>query len=346
MTSRTSTRKPRIAIVGATGMAGRELIRILEERSFNLSSLELFASKNSAGAEIDFHDEPQDVQELLSADQINADIVFFAAGSKVSTAFIDKLAAKGIICIDKSSAFRMHDAVPLVVPEVNGHLLKGSNHRIIASPNCVAAPLAQVLAPLNALATLEQVVVSTYQAVSGAGKKATDELESQVRDLFNMRDPSTEVFGKRIAFNVLPLIPARGQIDALGKTDEEAKVIEETKKILGLKELKMEATCVRVPVFNGHSMSVHVATKKPIKIDAAIETLSRAPGIILIDNPQKGSYPTPLEASGEDLTLVGRIRPNTSVTYGLSLWISSDNLRTGAALNAVRIAETIMLEQN
>lgn len=345
MTSRTSLKKPRVAIIGATGMTGRELIRILEERSFSLSSLELFASKNSAGEQIDFHGEPIDVQELVSADQIKADLAFFAAGSKISTAFVEKL-AKTTICIDKSSAFRMQEGIPLVVPEVNGHILKTREHRIIASPNCVATPLTQVLGPIHKIAALEQVIISTYQAVSGAGKKGTDELESQIRDLFNLRETSTDIFGKQIAFNVLPFIPARGQVDALGKTDEEAKLIEETKKILDLKDLKMEATCVRVPVFNGHSMSVHLATKTPIKIDEIVDTLSRAPGIILIDNPQKGSYPTPLEASGEDVTLVGRLRPNTSVTYGLSLWISSDNLRTGAALNAVRIAETIMLEQN
>lgn len=335
---------PRVAVVGATGMVGRELIRILEERSFKLASLELFASGQSAGETIDFKDDSLDVQELTSADQIQADIAFFGAGAKVSLDFIEKLTAKGTICIDKSSAYRLRDNVPLVVPEVNGHLLKGSKHKIVASPNCIATPLVQVLGPIHKLAQLESVIVSTYQAVSGAGKKASDELESQVRDLFNMRDVNTDVFGKRIAFNVLPVIPAHGPINQLGKTDEEVKLIEETKKILQLPDLKMEATCVRVPVFNGHSMSVTIATKKPIKIDDALDILTKAPGIMLIDHPEKGSYPTPLDACGEDVTLVGRIRPNTSAPCGLSLWISCDNLRTGAALNAVRIAETILLE--
>ncbi len=342
----TIPKKPRVAIIGATGMAGREVIRILEERKFNLTSLDLFASVKSAGVDIDFGQDTLHVKELRSVDDINADIAFFAAGSKVTLAFAEKLAERGTICIDKSSAFRLREDVPLIVPEVNGELLRNNTQRIIASPNCVAAPLVQVLKPIHNISPIEQVVVSTYQAVSGAGKQGCDELETQVRDLFNLRDPKTDVFGKRIAFNVLPFIPAQGDVDTLGKTDEEAKVIAETKKILNLDELKIDVTCVRVPVFNGHSMAVHIACKNPIKIEDAIHTLSSAPGIILIDNPQKGSYPTPQDASGEDVTLVGRIRLNTSATYGLSLWISSDNLRTGAALNAVRIAETIMREQN
>lgn len=340
----TSNKKPRVAIIGATGMAGRELISILEERSFPLSSLSLFASHKSAGEIIDFMGESLKVEELINADQVKADIAFLAAGSKVSLGLVDKLVKQGVICIDKSSAYRLRPDVPLVVPEVNGHLLKSKTAKIIASPNCVVAPLVQVLMPIHKLAQLEQVIISTYQAVSGAGKHGSDELETQVRDLFNMRDPITDVFGKRIAFNVLPFIPAKGPVDHLGKTDEEAKVIEETKKILVLNDLKMEATCVRVPVFNGHSIAVTIATQKSIKIDDALDSLAKAPGIILIDNPQQQSYPTPLDACGKDQTLVGRIRPNTSANFGLTLWISSDNLRTGAALNAVRIAETITLE--
>ncbi len=339
-------KKPRVAVIGATGMVGRELLRILEERSFPLSELTLFASNNSVGLEIDYDSETLIVRELTEPDQIQADLAFFAAGAKVSSAFVEKLAARGVVCIDKSSAFRLQTSVPLIVPEVNAYELKESAHRVIASPNCVVAPLVQVLKPIHDAFTLESVVVCTYQAVSGAGKAAIDELETQIRDLFNMREPTKTIFNKRIAFNVLPFVPSTGAIDAQLKTDEEAKVIAETKKILALDELKMDVTCVRVPVFNGHSMAVHIATKKPIKIDEANNILSSAPGIILIDNPQKGSYPTPEDASGEDVTLVGRVRPNTSATFGVSLWISSDNLRTGAALNAVRIAETIVREQN
>ncbi|HXW52667.1 MAG TPA: aspartate-semialdehyde dehydrogenase [Myxococcota bacterium] len=341
---RRALKNPRVAVIGATGMVGRELVRILEERSFKLSHLALFASPNSAGTVIDFKGEELVVQELKSVDQIDADLAFFGAGSKVSLAMVEPLAKKGTICIDKSSAYRMREHVPLVVPEVNGYLLQKDFPTIIASPNCVATPLVQALAPIHKAAELDQVVVATYQAVSGAGKAASDELETQVRDLFNMRDVDTQVFGKRIAFNVLPCIPARGSINHLGKTDEEVKLIEETKKILDAGELRMEATCVRVPVFNGHSMAVSLGTKRPIKVNDALDILTKAPGIMMVDRLDLGVYPTPLDASGEDRTLVGRLRENTATSHGLSLWISSDNLRTGAALNAVRIAETLMLE--
>lgn len=339
----TKTNK-RIAIIGATGMVGRELISILQERAFPLASLSLYASKESHGEVIDFKGQGLMVHELINADEVKADIAFFAAAPSVAMSFIPKLCAQGVICIDKSSAFRMSKDVPLVVPEVNGHLLKEKPTSLVASPNCVATPLVQVLSCIHGLSPLDQVVVSTYQAVSGVGRRGAMELESQVRSIFNMRDLHMEVFDKQIAFNVQPFIPAKTSVDHLGKTDEEIKLIEETKKILDVTDLKMDATCVRVPVFNGHSMSVNIATKGDIKMNDALDTLAKAPGIILMDNPNKGSYPTPIDASGEDMTLVGRVRPNTSTRFGLSLWISSDNIRTGAALNAVRIAETIMLE--
>lgn len=334
---------PKVAIIGATGMVGRELIKILEERSFKLLSLSLFASEKSAGDTIEYGGEEIVVQELKSPDQVDADIAFFSAGSDLSLKFADALAARGVVVIDKSGAHRMRKDVPLVVFGVNNHLIN-EDTKIIASPNCIATPLAQVLFVLNQLSPIEQVVTSTYQAVSGAGQPATLELESQVRNLFNLRDVETEVFDKQIAFNILPVIPARGKIDEQGKTDEEVKLIEETKKILGLKDLMMDATCVRVPVFNGHSMAVNIATKGPIKVEDAREILGKTSGLIVLDKPEAELYPTPLDASGEDVTLVGRIRPNTAAKFGLSFWVSSDNLRTGAALNAVRIAETITLE--
>lgn len=340
----TLKKNPSVAVIGATGMVGRELIRILEERNFKLSKLKLFASKKSAGEIIEFNDESLRVEELVNADQIDTDLAFFAAGSSVSKRYVDKVAALGTICIDKSAYARMRPDVPLVVNEVNATEALVKNAKIIASPNCVATPLTQVLAPLQKLGPMSQVIVCTYQAVSGAGQAGSDELESQIRDLFNLRDIKTDVFGERIAFNVLPFIPAHGALDELGKTSEEEKVIEETKKILALPELKMDVTCVRVPVFNGHSMAVHMAFLNPIELSEALDTLRHAPGIILIDDPKKARYPTALDACGNDMTLVGRVRPNTSVSFGLSLWIVSDNLRTGAALNAVRIAETISLE--
>lgn len=333
-----------IAIIGATGMVGRELISILEESPLKISSLKLYGSERSEGEHIEFREDKLTVEKLTSPLQIDSDIAFFAAGSSVSTKFVEKVAASGTICIDKSSAFRMRPDVPLVVPEVNGELLKKGAQTIIASPNCVAIPLVQVLGPLHKLSPLLSVVVVTFQAVSGAGKSAQDELESQVRDLFNMRDVNTDVLGKRIAFNVLPFIPAHSVIDDLGKTDEEVKVIEECKKILALPELFMDATCVRVPVFNGHSMAVHLAFKDHVEIPLVRDALAKAPGVMLVDDPKKAKYPTPLDAAGKDVTLVGRIRVNTAVPCGLSLWITSDNLRTGSALNAVRIAETIIKE--
>jgi aspartate-semialdehyde dehydrogenase len=334
-------KKKTVSVIGATGMVGRELLRILEERSFPISQIKLFSSKVGAGEKIEFNSDDIVVEELSSPEQINTDIAFFAAGGQVSRSFIDQVAQKGTICIDKSGAFRMREDVALVVAEVNAHVLKEKRYPIIASPNCIATPLTQVLAPLHQLAHLESVVIATYQAVSGAGKHGTDELETQVRDLFNLREATTKVFGKRIAFNVLPFIPSASTIDKNGKTEEEWKIIEECKKILDLPELKMEATAVRVPVFNGHSMAVSIATTREIKINDAVEVLAKAPGIILIDDPIKAKYPTPLDACGEDMTLVGRLRPNTSVKHGLSFWITSDNLRTGAALNAVRIAEKL-----
>lgn len=335
-------KSPSVSVIGATGMVGRELIRILEERQFKFSELKLFASAKSAGLKIECGDEEFVVEELKDANQVDTDIAFFAAGSKISKLFIEKIAAQGTVCIDKSSYFRMDPHTPLVVNEVNASDALGKN--IIASPNCIATPLVQALAPLHKLAGLEQVIVCTYQAVSGTGQAGSDELESQVRDLFNMREVKTKVFGKRIAFNVLPAIPAQIAFDELGKSEEEAKVIQETQKILKLPKLKMDITCVRVPVFNGHSMAVHLAFKNACKISDALDTLSKAPGIILVNDSQKTNYPTALDACGKDMTLVGRVRPNTSAQNGLSLWIVSDNLRTGAALNAVRIAETITME--
>jgi aspartate-semialdehyde dehydrogenase len=337
-----NNKKASISVIGATGMVGRELLRILEERAFTFSKLKLFASAKSAGQKLTVGDDDYLVEELKDAAQIDTALAFFAAGSEISKKYLKKAASLGVICIDKSSYMRMNPDIPLVVSGVNDHAIKNSH--IITIPNCIATPLVQALAPLHKLYELSQVIVCTYQAVSGAGKAGFNELESQVRDLFNLRDIKSSVFGKRIAFNVLPYIPALGGLDDLGKSDEESKIIEETQKILEIPNLAIDATCVRVPVFNGHSLAVHIATKKPCKISQALHTLKSSAGIIVIDDTEKISYPTPLDASGNDMTYVGRVRPNTAVPHGLSFWIASDNLRTGAALNAVRIAETITME--
>lgn len=333
-----------ISVIGARGVVGRELLSILETSSLSIKKILLFGSERSEGEIIDFKDESHIIKKLTSPHQIEGDIAFFCAGSAVSEQYIERVSEAGTICIDKSSFFRMSDKALLIVPEINGDLLKEQDINIIASPNCVVIPLVQVLAAINKISPIEHIHVVTFQAVSGAGQAGHDELEEQIRNLFNMREVKTKVFQKRIAFNVLPFIPAHSPLDQLGKTEEEIKVIEETKRILDRKDLAMEVTCVRVPVFNGHSMSVHIATKESIFVPLVKDTLSRSPGLMLIDESSTMKYPTPNDASGEDLTLVGRVRTNTAVPHGLSLWISSDNLRTGAALNAVRIAETLVKE--
>lgn len=336
-----------IAIVGASGMAGRELIGILEESSLSIKELSLFASKNSAGEKIGFMDEEITVQELKDESDIKADVVFFAAGSEVALSYAPKLAARGMVCIDKSSAFRKLDHIPLVTACVNDDAIAKNIRQtggIIASPNCVAVPLVQVLKPIGDEYGLEKVIVSTYQAVSGAGKEGFDELETQVRDLFNMREIKSPIFKERIAFNILPWIPAHGRPMQDGYSDEEDKLIDETKKMLSQKNLPIDATCVRVPLFNGHSLSVYIETKSPVDAQSAKSLLAKTANIVVKDNPNEGIYPTPLDASGKNSTLVGRIRKSRATNHGVSLWISSDNLRTGAALNAVRIAEHLFGE--
>lgn len=334
-----------VAVVGATGMAGRELFSILAERHFPVASIKALASSKSAGEKVDFGDEEVTVEELTAESFKGIDIAFFSVSGALSKQYCPIAAKAGAVCIDKSSAHRMDPMVPLVVPEVNPQdVANYENKRIIASPNCVATPLVQILGPLHQKAGLKRVVVSSYQAVSGAGKDGMEELDKQTRDLFNMRDVESTVFNNRIAFNVLPCIPALADWLDDGSTDEEAKVIEESRRILGLPTLRVAATCVRVPVFNGHSESVNIEFENPITPQEARELLASAPGVVVIDDPKTRLYPTPVDASGQDVTLVGRIRVDASVKNGLSLWLTSDNLRTGAALNAVKIAEVLCSE--
>ena len=327
----------KVAIVGASGLAGKELINILEDSDLNISELSLFSSINSAGEKVEYKDQTLTIQELKNPKDIDADLVFLATDSKLSLDLAPKLVALGKTVIDKSSAFRATN--PLIVPSVNGELLKNiTGASIIASPNCVAGPLCEVLNPIKNKYGLLQVIVSSYQAVSGAGKNAMDELEEQVRDLFNLRELKQKAFDKRIAFNILPNIPSFGSLNSFGQTDEEEKVIFETKKILNAPDLLMQATCVRVPVFNGHCMSVSIATAERVTVEEISKLLANSFGIRIEE------YPTPIEACGLDEILVGRIRPNTGVINGISLWIAADNLRVGAALNAVRIAMKIYEE--
>lgn len=337
------SKKIKVAIVGASGLSGKELISILESSSLNISELHLFASSVSAGEKIDYKDDILVIRELKNADSIDADLVFLATDSLLSLELAPKLRSKGMMVIDKSTAFREKEL--LIIPSINGDLLnKVSQASIIASPNCVVVPICEVLYPIHKKYGLLQVIVSTYQAVSGAGKKAIDELEKQVRDLFNLRESEISSFDKQIAFNVLPNIPSFGELNQLLQTQEEEKIIQETKKILKLSDLLMQVTCVRVPVFNGHSMSVSIATEEKVDIEEVKNLLSSQKGIILHDDIKSSSYPTPLESSGIDDIIVGRIRPNTAVKNGVSLFICADNLRVGASLNAARIAAKLYEE--
>jgi aspartate-semialdehyde dehydrogenase len=334
-----------VAVVGATGVVGRETLSILHERRFPLASLRAFASSRSAGESLDL-DDGRDVviEDLEKADFKGVDVVFFAASGGVSKTWAPRAAEAGAVCIDKSSSFRMDNDVPLVVPEVNGDALKHfGKKRIIATPNCSTIQMVQCLAPLERAVGIERVVVCTYQAVSGAGRGGVDELEGQVRALFNFKEVEQSTFDQQIAFNALPRIPAKDPIPADGTTGEERKMIDETRKILGRPDLRVGVTCVRVPVFNGHSEAIHVELKKPLSAEEAKKLFMQEPNVLVVDDTKAGLYPTALDATGEDKTLVGRIRNDESVPdgRGLAFWVVSDNLRTGAALNAVRIAEAL-----
>ena len=334
-----------IAVVGATGVVGREALSILVERKFPMASLTALASSRSAGETIELENGTSvEVKDLETFDWKGIDIAFFAASGGVSKTWAPRAAEAGAVCIDKSSSFRMDPDVPLVVPEVNGHALADfKKKRIVATPNCSTIQMVQVLAPLQKKVGIERVVVCTYQAVSGAGRGGVDELENQVRDLFNFKDISPSTFDQQIAFNVLPRIPARDPIPADGVTGEERKMIDETRKILGVNDLRVGVTCVRVPVFNGHSEAVHVELKGALAVEEAKTLFALEPNVLVVDDTKAGIYPTALDATGEDKTLVGRIRRDESVggDRGLAFWVVSDNLRTGAALNAVRIAEAL-----
>ena len=330
----------RIAVVGATGNVGREMLQVLAERQFPLAEIAAVASSRSTGNMIDFGDSGQElkVRNLEHFDFSGWDMALFAAGGAVSQAYARKAAEAGCIVIDNSSYFRMDPDVPLVVPEVNGELLsKRPPKGIIANPNCSTAQMAVALKPLHDAAKIKRVVVSTYQSVSGAGKEGMDELFNQSRDIF-VGDPSTpKKFTKQIAFNVIPHID-----DFLddGSTKEEWKMVVETKKILGPK-IKVTATCVRVPVFVGHSESINVEFENEISAAQAQDILRESPGVMLIDKREDGGYVTPVECVGDYATFVSRVREDPTVENGLNLWVVSDNLRKGAALNAVQIAEML-----
>jgi aspartate-semialdehyde dehydrogenase len=329
----------KVAVVGATGNVGREMLSILAEREFPADEVVALASRRSMGVECSYGDKTLKVKALDHYDFSDVDICLMSAGGSVSKEWSPKIGAQGAVVIDNSSAWRMDPDVPLIVPEVNAHALDGfAKKNIIANPNCSTAQLVVALKPLHDAATIKRVVVATYQSVSGAGKDAMDELFAQTKSVFTLGEIENKKFTKRIAFNVIPHIDVFMED---GYTKEEWKMVVETKKILDPK-IKLTATCVRVPVFVGHSEAVNIEFEKPISADEARELLRKAPGCLVIDKLENGGYVTPYECAGEDATYISRIRTDPTIENGLQLWVVSDNLRKGAALNAVQIAESLI----
>ncbi len=333
-----------VAVVGATGAVGRMMIRVLEERDFPVKNLRLFASERSRGKKLAFKGEEIPVEVLEEQKSFSGiEIALFSAGAARSLDYAPRFAADGAVVVDNSSAWRMDPAVPLVVPEVNPHAVAGyKNKGIIANPNCSTIQMVVALKPLHNYSRIKRVVVSTYQAVSGAGQKAIDELIAQTKAWCREEEiPEAKVFPYQIAFNCLP------HIDVFldnGYTREEMKMVNETKKIMEDDTIAVTATTVRVPVFYGHAEAVNVETEEKISVEKARELLSSFPGIVVIDDPGAKKYPLQIEAAGRDEVFVGRIREDESIAHGLNLWVVADNLRKGAATNAVQIAEILAKE--
>jgi len=333
----------KVAVVGATGNVGREMLEILHERNFPVSEVVALASARSAGKEVSFGDEDLKVQDLAKYDFKGTDFVFSSPGAKVSAEFAPKAAEAGAIVIDNTSHFRMDPDVPLIVPEVNAHALKNYTKRnIIANPNCSTIQMLVALKPLHDVAKIKRVVVSTYQSVSGAGKEAMDELFNQSRHFFMNDEPKKEIFPKQIAFNVIPQIDKFIESgDDKGMTKEEWKMVVETKKILD-SDIEVCANCVRMPVFIGHAEMVNVEMEKELLPKDAMKLWRDTEGVTVIDLDSEMEYVTPAEIAGEDDVFVSRVRADKSVKSGLNFWCVSDNMRKGAALNSIQIAETLI----
>lgn len=327
-----------VAVVGATGAVGNEMIAILEERNFPVEKLRLFASERSEGKTLEFEGSEIPVESLNEESFKGIDIALFSAGAERSKIWAPVAARSGCVVIDNSSQWRMDAEVPLVVPEVNAHDIK--RHKgIIANPNCSTIQMVVALKPIHDAAKIKRVVATTFQAVSGTGKKAMDELLEQTGDLLNFREIQKNVYPHQIAFNVLPHID---KFLENGYTKEEMKMVNETKKIMGDDSIRVTATTVRVPVFRGHSESLNIETEKKLSANEVRSMLAKAPGIVVFDAPEKNVYPLPIDVSGKDPVYVGRIREDESIESGINMWIVSDNLRKGAALNAVQIAEELI----
>ncbi len=329
-----------VAILGATGAVGEAMLSILEQRNFPVGKLFPLASSRSAGSTVTFRNQEVTVQDVEGFDFSQVQIGLFSAGSSVSEKYAPIAAAAGCVVIDNTAQFRYEDDIPLVVPEVNPHAIaQYKNRGIIANPNCSTIQMLVVLKPIHDAVGIERINVATYQAVSGTGKEAIEELAEQTRALFNHQEVKAEVYSKRIAFNVLP------HIDVFmdnGYTKEEMKMVWETRKIMEDENIMVNATAVRVPVFYGHSEAVHIETRKKITAGEACALLEKAPGVQVMDRREPGGYPTAIDAAGQDATLVGRIREDISHPRGLNLWVVSDNVRKGAALNSVQIAEILI----
>ena len=330
-----------VAVVGATGAVGRSMIDILQQRQFPVDQIHFLASKNSAGEKIDFNDKQITVKELDSFDFSDVDIALFSAGGHVSRDHAPRAAEQNCVVIDNTSYFRNEKDVPLVVPEVNPDALaEYKNTGIIANPNCSTIQMMVALAPIHRKVGIERINVATYQSVSGAGQQGIEELSQQTVSLLNFRPLDKKVFSEQIAFNVIPHID---QFQDNGYTREEMKMVWETRKILGDQEIQVNPTCVRVPVFYGHAEAVHIETKEKMTAQEATQLLRQTEGVEVVDDPSKLSYPSPaVNAAGNDPVFVGRIREDITHSHGLCLWIVSDNIRKGAALNSVQIAEKLI----
>ena len=330
-----------VAVVGATGAVGETMLSILAEREFPVANIHAIASSRSAGTEIEFKGETVVVEDLETFDFSGIDIGLFSPGASVSDIYAPKAAAAGCVVIDNTSRFRYEDDIPLVVPEVNSHAVADYKNRgIIANPNCSTIQMLVALKPIQDAVGIARINVCTYQAVSGTGKEAITELEQQTAAILNARSVETSVYPKQIAFNALPHIDT---FQDNGYTKEEMKMVWETRKIMEDDSIQVNPTCVRIPVFYGHSEAVHIETREKLSVVQARELMAKAPGIELLDGREDGAYPTAItEASGTDPVFVGRLRDDISHPRGLNMWVVSDNVRKGAALNSVQIAEILV----
>lgn len=333
------TSHPRVAIVGATGAVGVEILSCLETRRFPLSSLKLLASHRSAGKQMTFRGEQLTVQELTEDSFADVDIALFSAGGDISRKFAPIAAAAGCVVVDNSSAFRQDEDVPLVVPEINGAAALNHPRNIIANPNCTTIITLMALYPLHLRYGLKMIIASSYQAVSGSGQHGIAELESQVQAITSGKPVEISTYPRQIAFNVLPQID---RFTDTGYTKEELKMLNEGRKIMGLPELSVSCTCVRVPVYRSHSISCVAQFEKPIDVEGARACFEGMPGVALMDDPTQNLWPTPLDSTNGDTCYVGRIRKDLAIPNALSLWVVGDQVRKGAALNAVQIAELLI----